>query len=256
MNPAQRRQYLETIGIEVWLPRAVRAPPDAPPAEAAPVPAPVQRAPAAAAAAPPRPAADAQAEWRALAEEVKTCRRCALHATRTQGVLGVGPPRADWMVIGEAPGAEEDRRGEPFVGVAGQLLDKMLAAIDLDRRTNVYIANVLKSRPPNNRDPKPEEAAACLPYLIRQIALLRPKIMLAVGRIAAQNLLQTQASLGRLRGQVHRFGELNTPLIVTYHPSYLLRTPADKRKAWEDLKFARGIYQQLTQSTASDGNRS
>jgi DNA polymerase len=160
------------------------------------------------------------------------------------------------MVIGEAPGAEEDRRGEPFVGAAGQLLDKMLAAIDLDRRTNVYIANVLKSRPPNNRDPKPEEVAACLPYLERQIALLRPRIMLAVGRIAAQNLLQTETSLGRLRGQVHRFGELNTPLVVTYHPSYLLRTPADKRKAWEDLKFARGIYQQLTQGTASDGNRS
>jgi uracil-DNA glycosylase len=251
MNPAQRRQYLETIGIDVWLPRTARAPA----AAAAAVPATVQRMPAPAAP-PPRPVLDAQAEWQALAEEVKTCRRCALHATRTQGVLGVGPLRADWMVIGEAPGADEDRRGEPFVGAAGQLLDKMLAAIDLDRRTNVYIANVLKSRPPNNRDPKPEEVAACLPYLIRQIALLRPKIMLAVGRIAAQNLLQTQTSLGRLRGQVHRFGELNTPLIVTYHPSYLLRTPSDKRKAWEDLKFARGIYQQLTQGTASDGNRS
>jgi uracil-DNA glycosylase family 4 len=249
MNAAQRRQYLETIGIDVWLPRTARAP------VAAAVPALAQRTPAPAAP-PPRPVLDAQAEWQALAEEVKTCRRCALHATRTQGVLGVGPLRADWMVIGEAPGAEEDRRGEPFVGAAGQLLDKMLAAIDLDRRTNVYIANVLKSRPPNNRDPKPEEAAACLPYLVRQIALLRPKIMLAVGRIAAQNLLQTGASLGRLRGQVHRFGELNTPLVVTYHPSYLLRTPSDKRKAWEDLKFARGIYQQLTQGTASDGNRS
>jgi uracil-DNA glycosylase family 4 len=236
MNAAQRRQYLETIGIDVWLPRTARAP--------------------APAAQPPRPALDAQAEWQALAAEVRACRRCPLHATRTQGVLGVGPLRAEWMVIGEAPGAEEDRRGEPFVGAAGQLLDKMLAAIDLDRRTNVYIANVLKSRPPNNRDPKPEEVAACLPYLERQIALLRPRIMLAVGRIAAQNLLQTETSLGRLRGQVHRFGELNTPLVVTYHPSYLLRTPADKRKAWEDLKFARGIYQQLTQGTASDGNRS
>ena len=158
-------------------------------------------------------------------------------------------------MIGEAPGAEEDRRGEPFVGAAGQLLDKMLKAIGLDRKNNVYIANVLKSRPPNNRDPKPEEVAACLPYLARQIALLRPKIMLAVGRIAAQNLLATDAPLGRLRGQVHRFGELNTPLVVTYHPAYLLRTPADKRKAWEDLKFARDVYQQLSQGAASDGNR-
>jgi DNA polymerase len=252
MNAAQRRQYLETIGIDVWLPRAPHAPLPTPAAAADPAPA--QRVPAPSQ--PPRPAPEAQAEWQALAAEVRTCRRCALHATRTQGVLGVGPLRADWMVIGEAPGAEEDRRGEPFVGLAGQLLDKMLAAIDLDRRTNVYIANVLKSRPPNNRDPKPEEVAACLPYLARQIALLRPRIMLAVGRIAAQNLLQTAAPLGRLRGQVHRFGELNTPLVVTYHPAYLLRTPADKRKAWEDLKFARGIYQQLIQGTAGDGNRS
>ena len=132
----------------------------------------------------------------------------------------------------------------------------MLRAIGLDRRSNVYIANVLKSRPPGNRDPKPEEVAACLPYLIRQVALLQPKIMLAVGRIAAQNLLGTDAPLGRLRGQVHRFGELNTPLVVTYHPAYLLRTPADKRKAWEDLKFARGVYQRLTPDPATDGHRS
>jgi DNA polymerase len=170
-------------------------------------------------------------------------------------VLGVGPKRADWLVIGEAPGAEEDRRGEPFVGAAGQLLDAMLRAIGLDRKTNVYIANVLKSRPPNNRDPKPEEVEACLPYLARQIRLLEPKIMLAVGRIAAQNLLATDAPLGRLRGRVHHFGEQQTPLIVTYHPAYLLRTPADKRKAWEDLKFARSVYQQMTQG-AADGNRS
>jgi uracil-DNA glycosylase len=195
------------------------------------------------------------AAWETLRQEVMACTRCPLHKTRTQGVLGVGPKRADWLVIGEAPGAEEDRRGEPFVGAAGQLLDAMLRAIGLDRNTNVYIANVLKSRPPNNRDPKPEEVAACLPYLARQIALLEPKVMLAVGRIAAQNLLGTDVPLGRLRGAVHRFGERNTPLIVTYHPAYLLRTPSDKRKAWEDLKFARNVYQQLTQGSA-DGHRS
>jgi uracil-DNA glycosylase len=148
-------------------------------------------------------------------------------------------------VVGEAPGAEEDRRGEPFVGRAGHLLDAMLKAIGLSRGSNVYIANVLKSRPPGNRDPKPEEVAACLPYLMRQIELLRPRVMLAVGRIAAQNLLSTDAPLGRLRGKVHHFGELNTPLIVTYHPAYLLRTPSDKRKAWEDLKFARSVFQGL-----------
>jgi DNA polymerase len=190
--------------------------------------------------------ADAVAQWDAMRTEILTCTKCPLHQTRTQGVVGVGPQRTDWMVIGEAPGAEEDRRGEPFVGRAGHLLDAMLHAIGLSRGTNVYIANVLKSRPPGNRDPKPEEVAACLPYLMRQIALLQPRLLLAVGRIAAQNLLGTDMPLGRLRGKVHHFGELNTPLIVTYHPAYLLRTPADKRKAWEDLKFARSVFRQLT----------
>jgi uracil-DNA glycosylase family 4 len=183
--------------------------------------------------------------WESLRSEVLACTKCALHATRTQGVFGVGSREAQWLVVGEAPGAEEDRRGEPFVGRAGHLLDAMLKAIGLSRGSNVYIANVLKSRPPGNRDPKPEEVAACLPYLMRQIELLRPRVMLAVGRIAAQNLLSTDAPLGRLRGKVHHFGELNTPLIVTYHPAYLLRTPGDKRKAWEDLKFARSVFQAL-----------
>jgi DNA polymerase len=175
-----------------------------------------------------------------------TCTKCTLHTSRTQGVFGVGSRAAQWLVVGEAPGAEEDRRGEPFVGRAGHLLDAMLRAIGLNRVNNVYIANVLKSRPPGNRDPKPEEVAACLPFLMRQIELLKPRVMLAVGRIAAQNLLATDAPLGRLRGKVHHFGELNTPLIVTYHPAYLLRTPSDKRKAWEDLKFARSVFRELT----------
>ena len=243
MAHERRQQYLAAIGIDLWVPRAARAQPAvAVSASLAPPP------PAAAAA----PAADAAA-WEALRTQVLQCTKCPLHLTRTQGVFGVGPKRADWLVIGEAPGAEEDRRGEPFVGAAGQLLDAMLRAIGLDRATNVYIANMLKSRPPGNRDPKPEEVAACLPYLQRQIELLRPKIMLAVGRIAAQSLLGTQAPLGRLRGEVHRFGD--TPLVVTYHPAYLLRTPAEKRKAWEDLKFARSVYQQLTQGSVTDGNR-
>jgi len=218
---------------------------------------PPTRLPAPTAPAPFEPATgDIAARWDALRTEVLTCTKCVLHQSRTQGVLGVGPRRSDWMVIGEAPGAEEDRRGEPFVGRAGHLLDAMLHAIGLNRGTNVYIANVLKSRPPGNRDPKPDEVAACLPYLMRQIELLQPRLMLAVGRIAAQNLLSTDLPLGRLRGKVHHFGELNTPLIVTYHPAYLLRTPADKSKAWEDLKFARSVFRQLTDRVGTDGNLS
>jgi uracil-DNA glycosylase family 4 len=191
-------------------------------------------------------AAPAVTTWESLRAEVLTCTKCSLHTSRTQGVFGVGNREAQWLVVGEAPGAEEDRRGEPFVGRAGHLLDAMLRAIGLSRANNVYIANVLKSRPPGNRDPKPEEVAACLPFLMRQIELLKPRVMLAVGRIAAQNLLATDAPLGRLRGKVHHFGDLNTPLIVTYHPAYLLRTPSDKRKAWEDLKFARSVFRGLT----------
>ena len=249
MDRERRRQYLEAIGIDLWVARG------APAAAAVPTAAAVPRA-AAATLACPHNSAQSVALWEALRAEVRTCTKCPLHATRTQGVLGVGPQRSDWLVIGEAPGAEEDRRGEPFVGAAGQLLDAMLRAIGLDRKNNVYIANVLKSRPPNNRDPRPEEVAACLPYLVRQIALLEPRIMLAVGRIAAQNLLGTDAPLGRLRGRVHCFGERNTPLVVTYHPAYLLRTPGDKRKAWEDLKFARSVYQQLTEGSSHHGHRS
>ena len=183
---------------------------------------------------------EAAFDWTQLRERVAACTRCALSTTRTRTVFGVGDQQADWMIVGEAPGAEEDRAGEPFVGRAGQLLNSMLRAIGLARE-QVYIANVLKCRPPNNRDPQSNETSECSPYLERQIALLKPKIMLVVGRIAAQNLLRTQSPLGRLRQQVHVFGASRVPLVVTYHPAYLLRTPADKRKAWEDLKFAREV---------------
>ncbi|HUA26956.1 MAG TPA: uracil-DNA glycosylase [Steroidobacteraceae bacterium] len=242
MDRALRSDYLRTLGIDVWVPRREIARSDPGPTEAPPPQG-------------PGPAPGWVEQWESLRTEVLQCTRCSLHAGRTQGVVGVGNPQADWMVIGEAPGAEEDRRGEPFVGRAGQLLDAMLRAIGLSRAQNVYIANVLKSRPPNNRDPRPEEVAACLPYLKRQIELVRPRLLLAVGRIAAQNLLGTEESLSRLRGKVHRFGELNTPLVVTYHPAYLLRTPADKRKAWEDLKFARSVFRQLTADVTDDGHR-
>jgi uracil-DNA glycosylase len=183
---------------------------------------------------------EAAYDWAQLRERVAACTRCGLSGTRTQTVFGVGSPTAEWLVVGEAPGAEEDRQGEPFVGRAGQLLNSMLRAIGLARE-QVYIANVLKCRPPHNRDPLPGEITECLPYLERQIALLKPKIMLVVGRIAAQNLLRTDAPLGRLRQQVHIFGASRVPLVVTYHPAYLLRAPMEKRKTWEDLKFAREV---------------
>ena len=169
------------------------------------------------------------------------CTRCKLHTLgRRQVVFGVGNPQARLMFVGEAPGEDEDTLGEPFVGRAGQLLTAMLKACGLER-PEVFIANILKCRPPNNRDPLPEEVRECLPYLTRQIARVRPQLILAVGRIAAQNLLATDAPLGRLRGQVHRYGELDTPLVVTYHPAYLLRSPGEKRKAWDDLRFAMSV---------------
>ena len=212
----ERRAYLRAMGIDVWVPRDE--------AEEEPVLEDVAAEPAA-----------ESYDWDGLRSAVAGCTLCPLHESRTQTVFGVGNTEADWMIIGEAPGAEEDRRGEPFVGRAGKLLDEMLLAIG-EQRASVFIANILKCRPPNNRDPKPDEAASCRPYLERQIELVRPRIILAVGRIAAQQLLQSDAPVGRLRGKVHRLGA--TPLVVTYHPAYLLRSPSQKRKSWDDLCLA------------------
>jgi len=175
--------------------------------------------------------------WSDLATAVAECRACALCAARKQAVLGVGDQQADWLFVGEGPGAEEDERGEPFVGQAGKLLDAMLSAIGIKRGENVYIANSVKCRPPNNRTPEPEETAACWPYLERQIELLQPKLIVALGRPAAQTLLQREVKIGAVRGQL--FDYKGIPLIVTYHPAYLLRNLSDKAKAWEDLCFAR-----------------
>ena len=175
--------------------------------------------------------------WRELAAAVAACRQCRLCEARKQAVLGVGDTNADWLFVGEGPGAEEDQRGEPFVGQAGKLLDNMLAAIGLKRGTDVYIANAVKCRPPENRTPAPEEAAACRPYLERQIELIRPKLIVALGRPAAQTLLQTEIKIASARGKLHDYHGI--PLIVTYHPAYLLRTLLDKAKAWEDLCFMR-----------------
>lgn len=178
-----------------------------------------------------------QMDWQALEAQVSSCTRCPLHAGRTRTVFGVGNRRADWLIVGEAPGAEEDRLGEPFVGRAGKLLDAMLAALG-HARDQVYIANVVKCRPPENRDPHADEAATCAPYLDRQIELLAPKIILAVGRVAAQRLLATDGPVGRLRGRVHRYGPASIPLVVTWHPAYLLRRPEAKAEAWRDLVLA------------------
>jgi uracil-DNA glycosylase len=247
MNSQLRREYLDALGLKSWTLRAKAGLAVAPALDVAAAvtqsesaPAPAAPTPAASPAADVSAMREAGADWDELRARVAVCTRCSLSATRTQTVFGVGDPNADWLIVGEAPGAEEDRRGEPFVGRAGLLLNSMLHAIGLARE-QVYIANVLKCRPPGNRDPSLSEAAECLPYLERQIALLKPKIMLAVGRIAAQNLLRTDKTLGALRQQVHRFGVSQVPLVVTYHPAYLLRTPTEKRKAWDDLKFARDV---------------
>jgi DNA polymerase len=218
----QRRAYLDALGIDVWVPRGEAEEP----AVATEVGSDVKKTLA------------AGLDWDELRESVAACVRCELHQGRTQTVFGVGDRTANWMVVGEAPGAEEDRRGEPFVGRAGKLLDEMLRAIG-QRRDSVFIANILKCRPPNNRDPKPEEADACRSYLDRQIELVGPRIILAVGRIAAQQLLGSDEPVGRLRGRVHRLSDI--PVVVTYHPAYLLRSPAQKRKAWDDLCLARRV---------------
>jgi len=182
-----------------------------------------------------------------IARVVAECRRCPLYATATNPVPGDGNPDADFMCVGEAPGANEDEQGKPFVGQAGQLLTKILAAIDL-KREDVFIANVLKHRPPGNRNPLPDEVIACSPYLVRQIELIRPKVILALGTFAAQTLLETKLTIGKLRGQVHRY--YGVPLIVTYHPAALLRNPAWKRPTWEDVQLARRILDRARPSGA------
>ncbi len=262
----RQRQYLDAMGIEVWVPR------DAAPGQVEnPVAEPVAASPPASAggeATAPMPAAEAdpptpvatggpdvdspihRLDWTALAARVANCTRCELHRTRTHTVFGVGNPDADWMIVGEAPGAEEDRQGEPFVGRAGKLLNNMLRAVGL-QRDEVYIANILKCRPPGNRDPEPAEMEACTPYLNRQIQLVNPRLILAVGRIAAHYLLKSSASLASLRGQVHQYAATGTPVVVSYHPAYLLRSPAQKGKAWADLKLARQLVAGSSKDTES-----
>jgi DNA polymerase len=223
-----RLAYLDALGIDVFVCRATPTPAS----DATAVDEPCEGAVDAPAPAP--------LDWSSLRQAVASCTRCPLHAGRTQTVFGVGSQAADWMIIGEAPGAEEDRRGEPFVGRAGKLLDEMLRAVGLSR-DSVFIANILKCRPPNNRDPAATEADACRSHLDRQVELVSPKLILAVGRIAAQQLLGSDEPVGRLRGRVHTLTKSEIPVVVTYHPAYLLRTPLQKREAWKDLCLARRV---------------
>ena len=252
-----QRDYLDAMGIAVWrqrtpadAPAVAQAPQDAPP-EADEAPAATASRSAALEARPADPVPPAAtvdatparfdvsgAGWAELEAKVSACTACRLCEGRTKTVFGRGDRSADWMIVGEGPGAEEDRQGLPFVGRAGQLLDRMVKAAGFDREA-VYVANVVKCRPPGNRDPKPDEAAACRAYLERQIALVQPKLILAVGRVAAQHLLDSTEPLGRLRGCLHTLGSSpGVPVAVTYHPAYFLRSPSAKGKTWDDLKMA------------------
>ena len=189
----------------------------------------------------PRPEGVATMDWAALEAAVAGCRACKLCATRRNTVFGVGDVQADWMIVGEAPGENEDLQGEPFVGQAGKLLDNMLGALGMNRQRDVYIANVLKCRPPGNRNPEPDEVAQCEPFLRRQVELVQPRVILAMGRFAVQTLLQSTEPIGKLRGRLHAYN--GVPVVVTYHPAYLLRNLPDKAKAWADLCMARAALQ-------------
>ena len=257
---ARQRAMLEEMGIRVFWPEsspvAVEAPVRAEVAEAVVQPLPVEvRAPArppGSPIAPPRPDAPARQhipgvehmEWDALEQAVAACRACGLCDSRRNTVFGVGDLHPDVLVVGEAPGENEDLQGEPFVGQAGKLLDNMLAAMAMSRRQRVYIANVLKCRPPGNRNPEPQEIAQCEPFLRRQVELLRPKMILAMGRFAVQTLLQSGEPIGKLRGRVHEYH--GVPVVVTYHPAYLLRNLPDKAKAWADLCLAQAVLREAT----------
>ncbi|HSC93636.1 MAG TPA: uracil-DNA glycosylase [Burkholderiales bacterium] len=231
----RRDLVLEEMGLTpVWRLRDLAIPASAqqcPEAEA-----PVTRHPSPVTEGDDRRGAIVRMEWPELKQRVAGCTDCPLHVTRNKTVFGVGDEQADWLFVGEGPGADEDAQGEPFVGQAGKLLDNMLAAIGLKRGANVYIANILKCRPPGNRNPEPHEALQCEPYLHRQIELIRPKLIIALGKVAAANLLASDASVASMRGRIHRYRGI--PLIVTYHPAYLLRNLTDKAKTWEDLLFA------------------
>lgn len=233
MSDKQQRQILDAMGIQVWESRCPEASLDVAASPIAEVEVEAEAT---------TTSLIAKLDWQGLQQTVTDCQACELHSTRRQTVFGVGDQDADWLFVGEAPGAEEDRQGEPFVGRAGQLLNAMLFALDL-KREQVYIANVLNCRPPANRDPLGEEVQRCEPYLLRQVELIGPRVIVALGRFAAQSLLKTSDPISRLRGRTHHYGNTGIPLVVTYHPAYLLRSPSDKKKAWADLCLARSLLE-------------
>lgn len=244
MDNVTRLQYLQAMGIDVWLPRTSEHGADNVPVlneEERPTESIVEQVNYAGTDMPSIISEDND-EWQKFQQDVAACQRCSLSATRTQTVFGSGDKNADWMLIGEAPGRNEDLEGQPFVGKAGLLLTEMLRAVGLTRE-QVFIANIIKCRPPENRDPRTEEVTACSEYLHRQIVEIRPKIILALGRIAAQNLLETDQPIGKLRGKVHYLDK--TPVVVIYHPAYLLRSLLEKRKAWIDLQMALQLFQNI-----------
>ncbi len=247
--PVSSRQarYLDALGVARYQRRApvgqVTPEPVAPLVAVAEAPQ-AFSPPAAAPVIPIIPIADPAAAWLQLTAQIAACTGCGLSRTRTHTVPGVGDRQADWLIVGEAPGADEDASGEPFVGRAGKLLDAMLRAVGLNRQRGVYITNIVKCRPPGNRDPAPDEAAACSGYLERQIALINPKLILAVGKVAAHNLLGVEGPVSRMRGTVWHWRGTDLPVVVTYHPAYLLRSPLEKRKSWDDLCLAQDVYRE------------
>lgn len=269
MDAARRAWYLKALGIERWRlredpglgekPAGARPGRDsfADPAAKTPRPGAAPADPCAPAVPESRPS-EVPADWPGLRAAVRDCRQCKLWRTRTQTVFGVGSETAPLMIVGEGPGADEDAQGEPFVGRAGKLLDEMLKAIGRSRRESdpeqaVFIANVVKCRPPGNRDPEADEVEACRPYLDRQIELVKPGLIVALGRVAATRLLATDAPLSRLRGPLYRYGPTQTPLLVSYHPAYLLRSPREKAKSWEDLKKVHRLLQEASLARRAGG---
>jgi len=241
-----RDQYLQAMGITRWVrrepdPVAVVPQIEDTPIQIEPVAEPLEQAMELSAVQTPDSHNVDGLGWSELETTVSICKACDLYSTRTQTVFGSGDNNADWLIIGEAPGADEESEGQPFVGPAGQLLTSMIEAMGMTRE-QVYIANILKCRPPQNRDPDAEEVMACQSYLRRQIELLQPKMILAVGRVAAQNLLNTDDTMKAMRGQAYTYADTQIPLVVTYHPAYLLRSPLEKRKAWQDLQMAMRIF--------------
>ena len=217
LSENDRLSYLDALGIDVWRTRGAEEAPTAHGADLTEVP---------------------LESWDHIRSAVSNCRKCDLHQTRTKTVFGTGSETAEWMIIGEAPGADEDQQGQPFVGPSGQLLTNMLRALGL-KREQVFVSNIIKCRPADDRDPRPEEVAHCEAFLQRQIALIQPKIILAVGGVAAHSLLKVKTAVTKLRGELHHYAD--TPLVVTYHPAYLLRKPSEKAKSWADLKFAAAV---------------